>query len=66
MRGTLGSEGVQDMPDGVVVADTDDRAEQMLADPKGYFERARARARAQLKREIADGLSERRLQLHPA
>jgi hypothetical protein len=54
------------MADGIVVADTDDRAEQMLADPKGYFERARARARAQVRREIADGLSQRRLQVHPA
>ena len=49
-----------------IVADTDDRAAQMLADPKGYFERARARARAQVRREIADGLSQRRLQVHPA
>jgi hypothetical protein len=54
------------MADGMFVADTDDRAEQMLADPKGYFERARARARAQVRREIADGLSERRLQVHAA
>jgi hypothetical protein len=52
------------MADGFVVNDGDDRAEQMLADPKGYFARARERARQQVKREIEDGLSERRLRLH--
>jgi hypothetical protein len=52
------------MADDILVNDDDDRAEQMLADPKGYFQRARERARAQVKREIEDGLSPSRLRLH--
>jgi hypothetical protein len=52
------------MADGIVVSDDDDRAAQMLADPKGYFQRARERARAQVKREIEGGLSPNRLRLH--
>lgn len=52
------------MTDVIVVSDDDDRAQRMLADPKGYFERARARARAQIKREIEDGLTPTRLRLH--
>jgi hypothetical protein len=52
------------MPDGIVVADDDDRAQRMLADPRGYFARARERAREQVKREIEDGLSASRLRLH--
>ena len=54
------------MADAIVVNDDDDRAERMLADPKGYFERARERARAQVKREVADGLAGRRPQPHAA
>lgn len=54
------------MADGIVVNDDDDRAEQMLADPKGYFRKARERARAQVKREIEDGLTPNRLRLHSA
>lgn len=54
------------MADGTWVTDNDDRAEQMLADPKGYFHRARERARAQVKREIEDGLTPNRLRLHSA
>jgi hypothetical protein len=50
----------------IVVNDDDDRAERMLADPKGYFERARERARAQVRREVEDGLNGRRLRAHPA
>jgi hypothetical protein len=52
------------MADGILVNDDDDRAEQMLADPKGYFQKARERARAQVKREIEDGLTPNRLRLH--
>lgn len=52
------------MTDGILVDDDDDRAEQMLADPKGYFQKARERARAQVKREIEDGLTPNRLRLH--
>ena len=52
------------MTDAIVVNDDDDRAERMLADPKGYFEKARERARAQVKREIEDGLTPSRLRLH--
>jgi hypothetical protein len=48
------------MPRAIVVNDDDDRAERMLADPKGYFEEARERARAQVKREIEGGLTARR------
>lgn len=33
--------------------DDDDRVEQILADPKRYFERARARARAAVSAEVA-------------
>lgn len=52
------------MAEGIVVADDDDRAQRMLADPKGYFEKARKRARAQVKREIENGLTPSRLRLH--
>lgn len=52
------------MTSAIVVNDDDDRAERMLADPKGYFARARERARDEVRREIAQGLSERRLRLH--
>lgn len=41
------------MAEPFTVADGDDRADRMLADPQGYFARARARARAQIEREIA-------------
>jgi hypothetical protein len=54
------------MADGIVVADDDDRAQRMLADPKGYFERARKRAQAEVKREIEGGLTPSRLRVHPA
>jgi hypothetical protein len=56
---------VRQMAEPIVVNDDDDRAERMLADPKGYFERARERARAQVRREVADGLNGRRLREHP-
>ncbi len=49
-----------------VVNDDDDRAERMLADPKGYFEKARERARAQVEREVEKGLAGRRVRPHPA
>lgn len=51
------------MTSSIVVHDGDDRAERMLADPKGYFAQARERAREQVRREI-EGVSERRLRLH--
>jgi hypothetical protein len=35
------------------VGDGDDRADRMLADPHGYFARARRRARAEITRDIA-------------
>ncbi len=53
------------MAEAIVVNDDDDRAERMLADPKGYFEKARERARAQVKREVKYGLAARRLREHP-
>ena len=31
----------------------DDRVEQILTDPKGYFERARRRAEAEVRQEMA-------------
>jgi hypothetical protein len=52
------------MANGIVVADDDDRAQRMLADPRGYFEKARERAREQVKREIEGGLTPSRLRLH--
>ena len=52
------------MADGIEVNDDDDRAQRMLDDPKGYFEKARERARAQVKREIEDGLTPGRLRMH--
>ena len=52
------------MADGIVVRDDDDRAQRMLADPKGYFEKARKRAQAEVKREIEGGLTPSRLRLH--
>jgi hypothetical protein len=52
------------MADGIVASDDDDRTQRMLADPKSYFEQARKRARAQVKREIEDGLAPSRLRLH--
>lgn len=41
------------MAETFTVPDGDDRAARMLADPKGYFTRARAKAREQIEREIA-------------
>jgi hypothetical protein len=52
---------VRDVSKVIVVNDDDDRAERMLADPKGYFQQARERARAQVRREVEGGLSGRRL-----
>jgi hypothetical protein len=39
-------------PDRDPAADADDRADRMLADPRGYFARARERARADVARDI--------------
>ena len=52
------------MANGFVVHDDDDRAERMLADPRGYFAKARERARAEVRREIEGGLIARRVRLH--
>ena len=57
-------DGVGDVPEGIVVNDDDDRAERMFADPRGYFQQARERARAQVRREIEGGLTERRARSH--
>ncbi len=55
---------MRDVAEGIVVHDDDDRAERMLADPRGYFQQARERARVQVKREIEGGLTERRARSH--
>jgi hypothetical protein len=39
-------------PDRDLAADADERADRMLADPRGYFARARERARADVVRDI--------------
>jgi len=55
---------VRDVAECIVVNDDDDRAGRMLADPRGYFQQARERARVQVKREIEGGLTERRTRSH--
>jgi hypothetical protein len=37
------------MADNIVVQDSDDRAERMVRDPKGYFAEARRRAEKQVR-----------------
>jgi hypothetical protein len=43
----------------IVSLDRDNRAVEMVRDPKGYFSRARARARVALKRDVARGVERR-------
>jgi hypothetical protein len=43
----------------IVSLDRDNRAVEMIRDPKGYFSRARARARVALKRDVARGVEQR-------
>jgi hypothetical protein len=43
----------------IVSRDRDNRAIEMVRDPKGYFSRARARARIALKRDVARGVERR-------
>ncbi len=43
----------------IVSLDRDNRAVEMVRDPKGYFSRARARARVALKRDVARSVEQR-------
>jgi hypothetical protein len=43
----------------IVSRDRDNRAVEMVHDPKGYFSRARARARGALKRDVARDVERR-------
>jgi hypothetical protein len=46
-------EAMMDRQARALLAVSDDRAERMLSDPRGYFVRARERARAEVERDIA-------------
>lgn len=46
-------EAMMDRQARVLLGGADDRVERMLADPRGYFARARERARAEVERDIA-------------
>jgi hypothetical protein len=43
----------------IVSRDRDNRATEMVRDPKGYFIRARQRARGVIKRDVARGTTRR-------
>jgi hypothetical protein len=48
-----------DQQAGRLLDQPDDRVERMLADPRGYFDRARPRARNEIEKEIAETASRR-------
>jgi hypothetical protein len=46
-----------DMPEEIVVQDSDDRSERMIRDPERYFAEARKRAEEEVRREVEGRVS---------